>query len=474
MRRSSLRTQLVAAVVLPGLLAFAGVGWGSWVLARRALENQLGETLARQASLAATGVYAAQIATVQPGDETSQTRSYRTLLRTLNASRQASGARRIFVTDLEARCRADTEKSLPVGTLAPELSRDRQEVMRAQQGESTASQVLFTGADGRLYKTGYAPVRDSQGQVVGLLALEGSATFFEPLRQFARAYVALTAITLLLLALAAWNIASRLSRPIRSLAESALRIGQGDLKTPVTATGSAEVSVLGRELESMREALRARDRQLQMMLAGIAHEVRNPMGGMALWAGLLRETLAAYPPAQTASSEHLRHIQSELGNLRRVVEDFLAFAREQPPQRAPVSALELAASAQTALVADVKARTLRVDLDVEPQTIFVDETWVRGALINLLRNALQASPDAGVVTVRGKILENQYVFDIENGGPEISSENLTRVMEPFFTTKEKGTGLGLPLARKVARAHGGDVRLTSQPGKTVARLSVAV
>ncbi|HYO69281.1 MAG TPA: HAMP domain-containing sensor histidine kinase, partial [Archangium sp.] len=331
------------------------------------------------------------------------------------------------------------------------------------------SQVLFRGSDGRFYKTGYAPVR-REGQVVGAVAVEGSAAFFGPLARLSRSFAAASGVALGVLGLVAILTARGLARPLRRLMASALRIGRGDLTTPVPPEPTREIGVLARELEVMRGALESRDRQLKLMLAGVAHEVRNPLGGISLFSGLLAEDLKA--GAHAEASGHVARIQHEVEYLQRIVEDFLAFAREQPLSRSPVAAPDLLTEASVLLAADAAAREVTVEVVAEPAVLEADGSLLTAALVNMVKNAVQASPPGGKVRVTGRGEGRGYTIRVEDSGPGVPETERERIFEPFFTTREKGTGLGLPLSRKIARAHGGDLRLVALPGTTTFELTL--
>ncbi|MGZ3459661.1 MAG: ATP-binding protein, partial [Archangium sp.] len=252
--------------------------------------------------------------------------------------------------------------------------------------------------------------------------------------------------------------------------DSALRIGRGDLTTPVPPEPTREIGVLARELEVMRGALESRDRQLQLMLAGVAHEVRNPLGGISLFAGLLAEDLKAGAHAEAAG--HVARIQHEVDYLQRIVEDFLAFAREQPLSREPVAAPELLQEASGLLTAEAAAREVTVEVEAEPAVLEADGSLLTAALVNLVKNAVLASPPGGRGRVTGRGEGPGYAIRVQDSGPGVPESERERIFEPFFTTREKGTGLGLPLSLKIARAHGGDLRLLATPGATTFELTL--
>ncbi|MCE9669324.1 HAMP domain-containing histidine kinase [Myxococcus stipitatus] len=468
---SLLSARLLVAFLLPALLFLAVAGTVVYQRARAILEEELGTSLSAIAAAVASQVNGERMLTIEPGDDVSGTRTWRNGVRLFEGLREASGVRRVYAVDAQGRVRLDVGGALPVGAEVPELARDRLELARVFAGERAASQVLFTGSDGRLYKTGYAPIVDA-GRVVGAVGVEGSAAFFGPLHQLWSTFLLLGALALGALTVIALLTARGLARPLRRLMDSALRIGRGDLTTPVPPEPTREIGVLARELEVMRGALESRDRQLKMMLAGVAHEVRNPLGGIALFSGLLQEDLAA--GAHAEAGEHVARIHREVAFLQRIVEDFLAFAREQPLARAPVEAPALLSTVRELLSADASARGVEVEVEAAPARLEADGSLLTAAVLNLVRNAVQASARGGRVRVSGDCADGRYAIRVHDTGGGVPPAEHERIFEPFFTTREKGTGLGLPLARKIARAHGGELHLTSAPGDTTFTLTLPV
>ena len=132
----------------------------------------------------------------------------------------------------------------------------------------------------------------AEREPAGFVVVEGSAQYFAQLAAFRRWLVAGGGMCMVLIAvLAAW-LSRRMTGPLARLARAAEGIGRGDLTRPVAVETRDEIGYLAARLDEMRAALQARDERMQMMLAGIAHEVRNPLGGLELYAGLLREGLA--------------------------------------------------------------------------------------------------------------------------------------------------------------------------------------
>ncbi|MEW6434395.1 MAG: HAMP domain-containing sensor histidine kinase [Myxococcota bacterium] len=462
-----LRARLLLAFLVPTLLVLTIGGYLLYRASHNVLEDQLGASLSDVAAAVASQLKADRVLSITAEDAQGEgSRTYRSLVTQLTETKERVGVRRILVVDAEHRARLDVGGKLPPLAEATELLRDSLELGRVFEGQRAASQVLFEGTDGRLYKTGYAPLLQD-GKVVGAVAVEGTAAFFGPLTGLRNAFVGLLLVTLLMLAAAAVLVAQGLTGPIDRLVESALRIGGGDLSTPVKGEQTREIGILARELEAMRQALESRDRQLKLMLGGVAHEVKNPLGGIELFGGLLDEELKAASPDLKEAQSHLTRIHRELDYLKRIVEDFLVFAREQKLQAAPLDAKALLDAAAAHLAGEAAGRQVTLSVDAAPGALHGDESLLTSALVNLVKNAVQVSKEGQAVTLTGRDEGARYVIEVKDDGPGIPADVLPRIFEPFFTTREKGTGLGLPLAKKLVEAHRGTLNVRSQPGRTV-------
>jgi signal transduction histidine kinase len=435
--RPTLLAKLLAATVLPTVLLFALFAVVVHEISRDALDDELGTRLTSIAEAAATHVRGKYLVELSAGSE--EDRAYQNVRKKLEQVSAATGAR-LYVFDRRFDSRADTRADVGIGTHYYQAELDRVEVDRVFTTGTAAASVTFDGHDGVTYKAGYAAVRasETEPEIVLAIAAEAPAAYFTRLAALRRSLVLWGAALVLVVVIATVGAALLVTRGVRRLASAAERIGAGDLSQPVEARGRDELGVLAQTMERMRGQLAERDARTQQMLAGIAHEVRNPLAGMTLFTGILREEL----PDGDERRGHVDKIARELGYLERVVNDFLEYARRARPDKAR---FEVAA-----LLAEVAEVTQTADLEVEVEapaglTVSADRGQLRRALINLAHNARQAAASVGergaAVALRGRAgADGGVELAVWNRGPEIPADVSGRMFEPFFTHAREGHG----------------------------------
>jgi signal transduction histidine kinase len=233
-------------------------------------------------------------------------------------------------------------------------------------------------------------------------------------------------------------------------------------------------------VEQIEEQERLRDRlaSLGEMAAGIAHELKNPLAGIEVMAGLLRRQVQHLPDAQTLIAD----IVSEAKLANAIVVDMLEFVRPVRLQLEPTDLREILQQA----VAQARVQAARgessVVLDVQPDlpSIEGDETQLAQVFMNLVTNAFEALEGRGRVAINASLVEVEQdpnftgerqaptfaiVIEVSDNGPGVPADVSDRIFNPFFTTKTTGSGLGLPIVRKIVDAHDGRIDFTSEPGQ---------
>lgn len=229
----------------------------------------------------------------------------------------------------------------------------------------------------------------------------------------------------------------------------------------------AEVARLHDELHEKDRELQRRERlaALGEMSAGMAHEIRNPLGGIGLYASLLERDLIDRPGERDVA----RRISAGVQNLENIVRDTLSFAGDGEPRLTRVLMANVLDSvlSQIAPQVSVLEVVIRVDSRLAAVELWCDAAQVERALLNLIYNALDAAGSGGRVWVRlGERGDRDDLVPIviEDDGPGIAPGCLQQVFNPFFTTKDHGTGLGLAIVHRIAEAHDGCVRAGNRVG----------
>lgn len=264
-------------------------------------------------------------------------------------------------------------------------------------------------------------------------------------------------------AVLATSLATQIAKPVERLAGSARAIGAGSWDAPVPAAGSGEIGELARELERMRLRLTELDRAhrdaerlatLGTFTATIAHEVRNPLSAVRLTVQMLAR--------QRPEDPSLSLITEEMERLDLIVDELLAFSRGMAIQPEPVALLPVVEGVVRLLRRQAEHTAVTVTVEGLGGTVCADPNRLRQLAMNLLLNAIQAAQrGGGTVTVR---LATDG-FAIDDDGPGVDAEQLPHLFEAFRTTRPDGTGLGLHLARTIARAHGAELHHTARsPG----------
>jgi signal transduction histidine kinase len=209
--------------------------------------------------------------------------------------------------------------------------------------------------------------------------------------------------------------------------------------------------------------------QVGQMAAVVAHEVRNPLAGIR---GAM-QVLLSRRSATDADGSVMRDIVARIDSLSELINDLMVFARPRPPRLAVVELYGLVTDAITIVRRDPGAASVEISVAGERGSLTGDAELIRAAILNLLLNAAQAMGGTGRVTVRLLSSGAALAVEIRDTGPGIPPEIRERVLEPFFTTKARGGGLGLPIARRTAELHGGSLTLACPPeGGTVVTLTL--
>lgn len=219
------------------------------------------------------------------------------------------------------------------------------------------------------------------------------------------------------------------------------------------------------ELHRMQAQLAQNEKiaALGQMAAQVAHEVRNPLAGLRLYAMHLKSKVA--DKLSESEMSLIEKILQNIDHLADTAEQILNVARPlnlifQPKLIEPIvgDCLQLVES-------QLKASQVELKFDLAAETmVLIDEASIRSALVNLLLNSIQAMPTGGALTLSSRTRDGRFLLKIADTGRGMTVEQTEKVFEPFYTTKSNGLGLGMPFAKRVIEQHRGSIRVKSRPG----------
>jgi len=203
--------------------------------------------------------------------------------------------------------------------------------------------------------------------------------------------------------------------------------------------------------------------EIGSLAASIAHEVKNPLAGVSGAIQVIRNGMSADDPHRPIIAEILRQID----RLDSAVKDLLLYARPHPPRVQPCDLDATVRRVLKILREEPDMQRLKVEFSRDPNLspIRADENQLEQVIINLLQNAVQASDDGDTIFVRISGGPDQVFLLIEDEGEGIPPDVYEHIFDPFYTTKAKGTGLGLNICRKIIEAHSGEITVQSKPGR---------
>jgi two-component system, NtrC family, nitrogen regulation sensor histidine kinase NtrY len=277
-------------------------------------------------------------------------------------------------------------------------------------------------------------------------------------------------------------IARRTARRVAVLAAATQKVAEGDLETQVHLKARDESGALASSFNEMVSQIReSRERIAYLEKIGawqeiarrLAHEIKNPLTPIQLAVQQLHSKYGGEDPAFSRMLDDARDIiTEEVSGLRRLVQDFSAFAKLPSVQPEPVD-VNLLVDDFFKSHSDLEQRARIVWSPITPaRHVLVDRMLIKHVLFNLVENAVQAAEETGTLpqleitlSLSADTLHRRVLLTIEDNGPGMDAETARRVFEPYFTTKEKGTGLGLAIVKKIILEHHGTLSVHSQKGE---------
>ena len=327
----------------------------------------------------------------------------------------------------------------------------------------------------------YFPVQTDKGRRFIIVVLDSANILTNVLERQGSRSALYTLGVLFLTTLVTGFFVWRFTRPIKELSIAARKVAGGNFDVQVPADRLDEMGTLASAFNEMTAKLaRARELETQLhqaekgavvgrLAAAIAHEIRNPLNYINLTLDHLRSSFAPTDPGKRATFVQLaEQLKTEVARINRHITDFLKYSR---PSKLDLQKVDLRVEAEDALrLVEARAEECGIDTriiqDGTLPPVFADRESLRSVFTNLVINAVEAMDgDGGSISIKLSNTDaNSVKVEITDSGHGIAAQDISKVFEPYFSTKETGTGLGLAIVKKAVDDHGGTISVASKEG----------
>jgi len=330
------------------------------------------------------------------------------------------------------------------------VMRHQSQVQKMRAKESLAA-PLFQDNEGNYIKSVFSHLDLNQKNAF-ILGMDANALFLEKAAILRRQLIYIGISVLMISLLMAFFLSQSLTRPLDRLIRYAALIGKGRPVSIQLRNRRDEIGFLGETMQTMQDNIKQREKENKQLIASIAHEIKNPLGGMRVNAELLLEEAKKY----TDLHQYAQAVDNEIRHLSEIVETFLNYARPlgQNIESCEIHDILIAAQQEVQQAYD----TDRVKIKGEARA-FIHPGKMRRAFYNLIKNACEASAKDAPITVKIIPTSDELLIRFKNYGVPIPQAQQSQIFDAFFTTRETGVGLGLSISKSIVEQHGGQLYL---------------
>jgi len=354
-------------------------------------------------------------------------------------------------------------------------------IEKVQEQPEEATAVLHWSKDAVDDESVHAiPLKGQDQQLLGILLVGNTRRPYVELRDHIRSAALLAgSIGIVLAILFSGWAASRVTRPVGQLAAAAQEVAAGNWNVRVPVNSADELGALAEAFNRMTlEIVQQREQLVQTervaawreLARRLAHELKNPLFPLQLTVeNMVRAREQSPEQFDEVFREGSSTMLAEIANLKAIISRFSEFSRMPQPQFQKVQVNEIVQNVVRLLQGQLNSRAnapmeCKVELAMNLEWIAADPELLHRALSNLALNALDAMPEAGLLTLRTAQNADRVIVEVADTGEGLTAEESERLFTPYYTNKTHGTGLGLAIVQSVIRSHGGKVSVRSQPG----------
>jgi signal transduction histidine kinase len=443
---SAIKTRIMVIFSLIALLLVGSMAFISYQFVRDIYLEQIEDQITMMNNMLAHDLNANYLDYIQTDTENMAFRYYQKKLSEANSVMDLNNVF-LFNSDFEILVKARDNIS------PARLKINRNEIDGLKMSDNVVS-LPFKAEDGNWYVWGFHRLTDRY-----YLGIQEGADRLVRLDSLALIFFGIAIFGLALTFFAAWLVAKAIASPINQLVKFSDEIGNGNYQSDPPTDITGELAVLNNALVNMRNGILQHQEEKEKLLAEIAHEIRNPLGGVELLAGLIKENLRN----DSQNTEYADKIIKEIQGLKQQVNDFLQFSRSAPARPISLNLSNIIAEIQDLYEKQLQQKNISLIWENNITDLKFDLNHMRQILINLVSNSINVLQKKGKIWIYANSNGKQSYISVSDNGPGIAENEIKDIFEPFYSKRTGGTGLGLAICRKLCEEN--NARITVENNK---------
>lgn len=442
----AIKTRIMVIFSLIALILVGSMAFISYQFVRDIYLEQIKDQIIMMNNVLAHDLNAIYLDYIQSGTDNMAFRYYQKKLSEANSVMDLNNVF-LFNSNFEILVKAKDDIS------PARLKINRNEIDELKTSDNVVS-LPFKAEDGNWYVWGFHRLTDRY-----YLGIQEGAERLERLDSLALIFSGIAVFGLLLTFFAAWLVAKAIASPINQLVEFSDEIGNGNYQSDPPTEITGELAVLNNALVDMRNGILQHQEEKEKLLAEIAHEIRNPLGGVELLAGLIKENLRG----DSQNTEYADKIIIEIQGLKQQVNDFLQFSRSAPARPISLNLSNIIAEIQDLYKKQMEQKNISLIWENDITDLKFDLNHMRQILINLVSNSINVLQKNGKIWIYANRNGKHSNISVSDNGPGIPENEIKDIFEPFYSKRTGGTGLGLAICRKLCEEN--KARITVENNK---------
>ena len=436
LKKSYYKYRIVLTFSLVSIFLVAVLARVSYVLVKELYLEQISTNVKKTVQLTADQLNRTYIGFLDSDIITKSTKEYFT--RFLSNERFDNIYSEIFIINENLKTIFHSNIDKNVKQKEPRLLLNQPEIFNLQLNTAVVS-LPFKGDDDKWYLWGFFRLSDKHWLVV-----KESANNFNEVENLSSILWYFGLIGILVSLVVGIFVANSITKPVRELVKFSDEIGLDNLSIGKPKKMKGELNILAQALDKMRKNIHNNQKEKEKILAQIAHEIRNPLGGIELLTNLISEKTEK----DSDNYEYTQTILKEINELKKLINSYLNYSKPSKPVFEKVDINAVVEESVLLLKSEAANNQIEIVNKIKNDSIKFDRTHLKNVLVNLIKNSIESINNTGNVTIKSYSENNTKYITISDDGKGIPNENLNKVFEPFFTTKSDGTGLGLATSKK--------------------------